>query len=421
MTAPAASRVLVLGAGFGGLEAAFDLRLRVGERAKITLVSDQDHFLFKPNSIYVPFGLDPAKLRVPLASAAARRGINFVEAHAHEVDPDLRLVSVNGEALPYDQLVIATGSGMRASEVPGLTEHAIAIWTPQDMLRLRLAFASLVDAAHQGKHKRVLFLVPPNNKCAGPLYEIVLMLETWLRRHDAREGTEIAWSTYEKGYVQAFGPRLHEVVSREFERRGIEGRCELAVDRVDPDSVAYTNGERLGYDMLVAFPPYVASTAFAGLPADERGFLRTELETRRLLGHPEIYAVGDAGDFPVKQAFLAFLQADAASATIAAEIAGGEPAVGFDPVSMCVMEQFDKATFAKVPLRLTGDPARPIEVRPDANGDYRVGSSVAWRAGKKMLGKSVPWRFGHGLPFHGGMFWRGMDTGLRAMSKVLAD
>jgi sulfide:quinone oxidoreductase len=87
---------------------------------------------------------------------------------------------------------------------------------------------------------------------------------------------------------------------------------------------------------------------------------------------------------------------------------------------MCVMEQFDKATFAQVPLRLTGDPARPVEVRPDADGDYRVGSSKAWRAGKKMLGMSVPWRFRNGQPFHGGAFWRGMNTGLKVMAGVLS-
>ena len=84
------------------------------------------------------------------------------------------------------------------------------------------------------------------------------------------------------------------------------------------------------------------------------------------------------------------------------------------------MEQFDKATFAQVPLRLTGDPARPVEVRPGANGDYHVGSSLAWRGGKKLLGLSVPWRFGHGRPFHSGPFWAGMEVGLKGMAGVLA-
>jgi sulfide:quinone oxidoreductase len=414
------ARVAVLGGGFGGLEAAFGLRMTVGDRARITLVSDLDHFYFKPNSIYVPFGLDPQKLRVPLSRPAARKDIELVRGRAVSIDPDSRRVELaDGALLDYDFCVVATGSGMRADEVPGLAEHAISTWTADDMLRLRAAFDDLLSVGGR-ERRRVLFCVPPNNKCAGPLYEIVLMLETWLRRHRVREHIDIVWSTYENGYIQAFGPRLDEVVEREFERRGIEGHRGYPVERVDGGSVQYADGETLEYDLLVSFPPYIAATPFAGLAADDRGFLQTELESRRLAGHPETYVVGDAGDFPVKQAFLAFLQADAAAAHVAAEILGTEPKLDFDPVSMCVMEQFDKATFAQVPLRLTGDPTRPVEVRPDANGDYRVGSSLAWRAGKKMLGLSVPWRFRNGEPFHAGGFWRGMDTGLRLMSGLLA-
>jgi NADH dehydrogenase FAD-containing subunit len=348
-----------------------------------------------------------------------RRDIEFVSAKVTGVDTAIGSVETSAGSLPYDRLVIATGADMRASEVPGLAEHAISTWTPDDMLRLRSAFQQLVERDGSGP-KRVLFLVPPNNKCAGPLYEIVLMLETWLRRKHSRENVEITWSTCEDGYIQAFGPRLDEVVEKEFERRGIGGHRGWIVDSVGPDSVSYSNGERLPYDLLISFPPYIASTAFEGLPVDDRGFLETDLATRRVAGHPEIYAVGDAGDFPVKQAFLAFLQADAVAAQITAELAGREPELEFDPVSMCVMEQFDKATFAQVPLRLTGDSSHPIEVRPDADGAYRIGSYKAWRAGKKMLGHSVPWRFRNGLPFHGGNFWRGMDAGLKGMSKVLA-
>jgi NADH dehydrogenase FAD-containing subunit len=418
--AAAPPRVVVLGAGFGGLETAFYLRMLTGERTRITLVSDRKSFLFKPNSIYVPFGLDPEKLRVPLAAPAARKGIELVRARAREIDTDARRVSVDGHSIPYDFLVVATGADMRATEIPGLAEHAISTWTPVDMLRLRTAFEELLEASNRGERRRVLFTVPPNNKCAGPLYEIVLMLDSWLRRKGARDAVDIAWSTFERTYIQAFGPRLHEVVSTEFARRGIEGHAGWMVERVEPRLVTYANGEQLDYDVLVAFPPYVASTPFPGLAADDRGFLATELASRRLLDHPEVFAVGDAGDFPVKQAFLAFLQADAAASHLSAEVLGGGPEIDFDPVSMCVMEQFDKATFAQVPLRLTGDPERPVEVRPDANGDYRVGSSKPWRLGKKMLGLSVPWRFSRGEPFHGGAFWQGMDAGLRAMSSVLA-
>ena len=135
---------------------------------------------------------------------------------------------------------------------------------------------------------------------------------------------------------------------------------------------------------------------------------------------PDIYAPGDAGDFPVKQAFLAFLQADTVAEHIAAAAGAHAFDKPFDPVSMCIMEMFDKATFAQVPLQLTDDPARPVTVRPDADGDYKVGTGTVWRLGKKMLGATVPMRFHAGEPFHAGLGWQMMEVGLKGMSAMLS-
>jgi len=190
---------------------------------------------------------------------------------------------------------------------------------------------------------------------------------------------------------------------------------------VHDDEVRFADGSTRSFDLLVSFPPYVSAVSYGGLPSDDRGFLHTELETRRVVGHPRIYAPGDAGDFPVKQAFLAFLQADAVAEHIAAEVQGHEPRAPFDPVSMCIMEMLDKAAFAQVPLRATGDPARPVEVRPQTDGDYKVGVSPVWRLGKKMLGMVVPMRFHAGEPFHAGAAWQLKDVGLRGMKGILAD
>ena len=100
--------------------------------------------------------------------------------------------------------------------------------------------------------------------------------------------------------------------------------------------------------------------------------------------------------------------------------ASSERESAFDPVSMCVMEELDKATFAQVPLELTGDPGRPVAVRADADSAYRVGVSPAWRLGKKLLGVYLPYRFRAGRPFNAGAPWRAMDVGLKAMSTLLA-
>lgn len=416
----AKAKILVLGGGFAGLETAFTLRARLGDRAAITLVSDKDAFLFKPNTIYIPFGADPEALKIPLALPAKRRDIELVLGAFEELDPDARTARAGGRTLGYDFLVLATGAGMSPEEVPGLAEHAETIWTPEEMASLGVRLGELVARARSGQRQQVLFAVPSGNKCAGPLYEIVFMLETWLRRRGVRDRVELTWTTFEQTFIQAFGPKLHEVVTAEFAARGIEGHTDWSLVAVEPGEARYANGETRTFDLLVSFPPYVASVRYPGLAADERGFLLTDFGSRRLEAQEAIYAPGDAGDFPVKQAFLAFLQADAVADDIAARVLGTRPEAPFDPVSMCVMEQLDKATFAQVPLAVTGDPARPVIVRPDADGAYRVGVSPAWRIGKKLLGFYLPLRFRAGLPFHSGLPWKAMEAGLKGMSAALA-
>ncbi|HZV51419.1 MAG TPA: FAD-dependent oxidoreductase [Candidatus Dormibacteraeota bacterium] len=146
--------VAVLGGGFGGLEAAYLLAMRLGDRADLTLVSDEPRFLFKPNTIYVPFGLDPERLRVDVAGPARRRGITFL-GRVREIDSERRRVRGEGLRLSYDFLVLATGATTRPQDVPGLAEHGHTIWTVADMLRLRDAFAELAEAMRSGARRRV--------------------------------------------------------------------------------------------------------------------------------------------------------------------------------------------------------------------------------------------------------------------------
>jgi NADH dehydrogenase FAD-containing subunit len=415
-------RIVILGAGFAGLEAAFLLRMRMRDHADLTIVSEREAFTFRPNTIYVPFGADPADLVVDLSKPFHHRHITFIGERVIGVDPDTHEVALaGGRKLGYEKLVIATGADMRPDEIPGLAEHAATIWTPESMLGVRDRFQRVLADARGGRRSRVLFLIPPNNKCAGPLYEIVLMFETWLRREHARAHVDITWSTFEQTFIQAFGPRLHDVVSTEFDERGIEGHTDEIVTRIAAGTAHYRNGSVRDFDHLIAFPPYVGAVRYESLPSDDRGFIQTEAATRQVAGHPGIYAPGDAGDFPVKQAFLAFLQADTVAEHIAASTGMHPFEKPFDPVSMCIMEMFDKATFAQVPLELTGDPARPVTVRPDADGDYKVGTGTTWRLGKKMLGTTVPMRFHAGEPFHAGLAWQMMEVGLKGMSAVLAD
>lgn len=421
-TTTTATKVVVLGSGFGGLETTFYLRKRLGRQIDLTVVSNAERFLFKPNTIYMPFGKPLDELTFPLAPVFDRRHIRFVRGEAHGVDPVRKVVETSAGPVEYDELVIATGAAMRPSEIPGLAEHGNTIWSPDEMERLGVSLHTLVErVSTPGTKARVVFVVPPNNKCSGPLYEMVLMLDTRLRRRGLRSRIEIRYATYEHHFIQAFGPRLHEYITEEFTRRGILGTNDLVVKGVEPGRVFFAGGSSEPFDVLVSFPPYIAAQRYDGLPSDDRGFLRTDARTRQLVGHPDVYAVGDAADFPVKQAFLALLQADAVGEHISERILGEAPTAAFDPVSMCIMEQLDKATFAQVPLRVTGDPALPVVVREDALDRYRVGSGSIWRIGKKMLGAAIPERFSHGHPFHAGASWAVMEAGLKVMTAAFAD
>lgn len=415
--------IVVVGGGFSALEAIFDLRRRLRDSARYTLISDEQEFLFRPNLIYVPFGKDPEELKLPLDVPCKAKDITFVHGRAESVDTRNKVVqTTEGGSHRFDYLVLATGARMVPQDIEGLENHANTIFTADEMLRLRSSLNAVVEWAAAGEQPRVLFLVPPHNQCSGPLYEIAMMLDTWLRRrkNGIRERVHITFATMESSYIAAFGPRLHEVAAAEFDRRHITAHVDMIADRVEDGLVYFQGGDRIPYDLLISFPPYKASTRFEGLPTGIRGFIETDLGTRAVEGHPGIYAVGDAADFPVKQAFLALLQADAAAEQIAADILDEEPAGLFDPVSMCIMEQFDQATYANVPLELTGDPRHPVQVRDERGDEYKVGTGEMWRMGKKMLGIALPFRFRHGAPFHAGPMWTTMELGLDAMKGLFA-
>ncbi len=413
-------RIAVLGGGFGGLESLFYLKHKLGDRADLTLVSNEPKFLFKPNTIYIPFGEPLEKFEVDLTRPLKKQAIQFVNSRVENIDPDNRTVITDGENVDYDYLVVATGAQMRSSEIPGLQEHAITVWTPDEMLRLRERIEWALERAQSNTRTRFLFLVPPNNKCSGPLYEMAMMLDTYLRKKGCRESVDLAYATKEESYIEAFGPRLNTVVSDEFRERDIEGHTGFVVTNIEPGTVVFQNGEKLSYDVLVSFPPYIASTVFEHLPTDNRGFIDVESDSRRVQGHERIFAAGDAANFPIKQAFLALLQGDAVGDHIAADVLGEKPTVDFEPMSMCVMEELNKATFAQVPLKYTGDPDKPVAVDVEDTDHYKVGVSPLWRMGKSVLGLYLPWRFGHGKPFHAGFAWEAMDLGLKVMAKVLA-
>ncbi len=417
------ARVVVVGGGIAGMEVLFTLRQRLGDRVDLTLVADRPEFVFRPNTVYVPFGGAEDDLRLPIAPPTARRGIEVRYGRADWVEtrPQL-LVLTNGDTIAYDYLVIATGAAPSTEEVPGLAAHALLVWSLEQMREIGREFKRVRAAAVEGWRQHVLFLVPEGNLCPSPVYELAFMFETWLRRNRVRDLVTVTFATAESTFLQAFGTGLHHVVSGEFAERGVIARTGARAVRVEERRACFGDGTAHAFDLLVSAAPQRGAVDYEGLAADDRGFLLTEPETRRVIGTDNVYAPGDAGDFPIKLGFLSLLQADAVADDIAARIDPGavERARRFDPVGMCVLEMFDDALFTQVPLTLTGNAPRPTRPGRDAAGAALVGISPIWRLGRKAIGIYLPQAFRAGRPFHAGLPWGAVALGLRGMSKALA-
>ena len=413
--------IVVVGGGMGGVETTASLVNRLDDEAKIVLVSETDELALRPFFIYPPFSHIFKRRRMThlgLRKAAASRGIEFQEWHVDEVDPDAGVIRSNGRQQPYDYLILATGAGMRPSDVPGMIENSETIWGFEDSLHLAKAVEQMIARAKRGEQQHVLFNVPENNKCAGPLYEMVFMLETYLRRKGVRDHFRITWTTFEKSFIAAFGPKLNERTTKEFERRGIEALREKPIERVEPNQAIYKDGTTIDFDWMISFPPYIGHTTFDSLPTDERGFIHADPDTWKVRGMENIYVVGDGGDFPVKQAFLALGMAGTVAHNLANEIKGGNGHDAFDPLSMCIMEQLDSGLYAQVPLRLTGDPSHAVEVPETRMDDYIVRGSRLWQMGKWGMYMMLALQMGRLRTFHEGPLWNAMEVMTKGMQKV---
>ena len=271
------ARILVLGGGFAALEAAFLLRMRLRDRVEIKLVSDSDQFLFRPNSIYVPFGADPASLLVGPAQAASAGGTSPSSAGTvAEVDPDAQ--ARHAGRRPAVRLRQAgrrdrRGHPRRGGAGPrGARGHDLDVRL--DARRAAALRAGARARARAASAQRVLFLVPPNNKCSGPLYEIVMMLETWLRRR----GRSRQRRDHVVDLRAVVHPGLRAAAARrwstdEFAERGIEGHTEEVVDRGARRRGPLRRRQRARVRPPDRVPALRGRGSLQRLPSDERGFI----------------------------------------------------------------------------------------------------------------------------------------------------
>ena len=312
------THVLIAGGGIAAAEAVIALRSLAGDRVAITLLSPAEELEYRPLSVVEPFGGEGSR-RLPLAELARDFGLRLEHGTLDWVAPSPhRAYTTEGRELPYDVLIVATGARPIA-DFPG----ALTFRGSRDVAAMR----GLVEAVQTGAARRVAFVVPARSAWTLPLYELALLVAA--RAADAGvEGVELTVVTPEATPLALFGEDASAEVAALLASAGIG--CECGAVAEVPDGGTVTAGDRvIACDRVVALPT-LAGPAVRGLPADDRGFLRVN-PFGHVLGVKDVFAAGDATNFPIKQGGVACQQADVVAQVIARRAGAAVTPTGYRP------------------------------------------------------------------------------------------
>ncbi len=313
-------RVVIVGGGVAGVETALALAHLAPERTELTLLAPNTEFVYRPMAVREPFALGAAG-RYPLERVARDTGASLVADELSFIEPERHVIHTRGgSVIEYDALVLALGARANARY-----EHAVTI----DDRHLDDALHGLIEDIEGGYLHSLAFVAPGRMAWQLPIYELALM--TAGRAYDMQVELAITIVTPEDSPLAIFGSAASGAVAEVLAKAGIETVNSAYAEIPRSGEIVINPGDRLlRVDRVVALPE-LYGPGIRGVPLAEHGFIRVDLHGR-VADVQDIYAAGDATDFPIKHGGLSTQQADSAAETIAARAGVALEPAAFDPV-----------------------------------------------------------------------------------------
>lgn len=277
-------RVLLVGGGHAHVQVLEALAMRPWRDVEVLCVVDRAVAAYSGMLPAVVAGeLEPETLQIDVAPLCARAGVGFVEARVLGFEPEARRVQVEGRGgLDYDLLSVNLGSRSLGVDVAGVRDHALAT-RPLDVFLARLD-AKLPALAQLGRPPKVVVV---GGGAAG--VELAFCVEARLR---GRVGAaEVCLVDASEQLLRGF-PAMAQKVLAASAARGIALRLGSRVASVRQDAVLLDSGDALDADLVMWATGAAAPPELAGLPLDERGFVRVR-STLEVVGLDGVFAVGD--------------------------------------------------------------------------------------------------------------------------------
>jgi sulfide:quinone oxidoreductase len=346
-------RIVILGGGTGGTLTANRLHRHFKhhrsdyQQVDIVVVDQDDHHLYQPGLLFVPFGLSHHEDIVKPRHRQLHKDIEFEQSAVDRVDVHSDTVFLaNGRELPYDVLVIATGAKLAFEETPGLTEEG---WNEKVFTFYDLAGATALEtklAEFEGG-RIVVNVVDLPIKCPVAPLEFCFLADWYFHEKGMRDKVQITYATPLDGAFTK--PVASQALSELLEEKGIELVTEFntgEVDGAEGKLVGY-DGREVPFDLAAVIPmhsgaDYVGRSEGLG---DDLNFVPTNKATLQTMAKENIFAIGDATNVPASKAgSVTHFEGEVLLENVNRFLEGRELDVSYDGHANCFIETgFHKA------------------------------------------------------------------------------
>ncbi len=325
-------RVLILGAGFGGLELATILSDELGDDAGVTLIDAAEAFVFGYSKLDVMFGrAEPGSVRLPYAGFS-KPGVRFLRETIAAIDPETRTVTTDAGVRRADVLVVALGADYDIDATAGLTD-ADEFYSVAGAERLRGVLPSFKSG------RVVVGVCGAPFKCPPAPSEAALLAHDYLLQRGVRGACEIT-------LVMPFGtpvppsPDTSSALLEAFAERGIVFVADRRVSSLDAGRgvAALDDGAEVPYDLFLGVPRHRAPRVVLESGMAEGGYVPVDPRTLATR-FANVYAIGDVATVGVPKAGV-FSEGAAriVAASLVARVRGGAEPEGYDGRGSCYVE-----------------------------------------------------------------------------------
>jgi sulfide:quinone oxidoreductase len=298
------AHIVILGAGTGGMPAAYEMKAAVGKQHEVTVINEKADFQFVPSNPWVAVGWRERKeISIPIEKYLSKKNINFIQQRVDKIDAsNSKLELANGNSVDYDYLIIATGPRLAFDEVDGsgpdgftesicVTDHAEKAWEN---------YQKLLD-----KPGPIVIGAMPFASCFGPAYEFAFIVDADLRKRKIRDKFPITYVTSEP-YIGHLGlggvGDSKSMLESELRNHHIKWITNAKTTKVEQGKL-FTDelneaGEtikqhEIDFDFAMMLPAFKGVDAVAAVPdlCNPRGFVVVD-ELHRNPTYKNIYSAG---------------------------------------------------------------------------------------------------------------------------------